>query len=160
MTSTNAIEPSKQGGDHKSRSAQYQARENEQRALALWLKGATFEQVAASGFGITTASGAWRAVRRALARIPKKEADQAREAQLARLQALRLLLWNQAGADPIKAAEALIKLVVCNIENDSKVCYQSACLEQLSDCRGPKLRNFVRACGRGCFAPVTCGGRG
>jgi len=110
MTSINAIEPSRLGGDHKSRSAQYQARENEQRALALWLKGATFEQVAAAGFGITTASGAWRAVRRALARIPKKEADQAREAQLARLQALRLLLWNQAGADPIKAAEALIKL--------------------------------------------------
>ena len=26
-----------------------------------------------------------------------------------RLQALRLLLWNHAGADPIKAAEALIK---------------------------------------------------
>jgi len=26
------------------------------------------------------------------------------------LQALRLLLWNHAGADPIKAAEALIKL--------------------------------------------------
>jgi len=25
------------------------------------------------------------------------------------LQALRLLLWNHAGADPIKAAEALIK---------------------------------------------------
>ena len=38
------------------------------------------------------------------------DADQAREAQLARLQALRLLLWNHAGADPIKAAEALIKL--------------------------------------------------
>lgn len=51
-------------------------------------------------------------------------------------------------------------LVTCNIENDSKVCYQSACLEQLSDCRGPKLRNFVRECARGCFAPVTCGGRG
>ena len=47
---------------------------------------------------------------RALARIPKEDADQAREAQLARLQALRLLLWNHAGADPIKAAEALIKL--------------------------------------------------
>jgi hypothetical protein len=51
-------------------------------------------------------------------------------------------------------------LVACNIENDSKVCYQSACLEQLSDCRGPKLRNCVRECARGCFAPVTCGGRG
>jgi hypothetical protein len=38
------------------------------------------------------------------------DAHQAREAQLARLQALRLLLWNHAGADPIKAAEALIKL--------------------------------------------------
>jgi hypothetical protein len=52
------------------------------------------------------------------------------------------------------------RLVACNIENDSKICYQSACLEQLSDCRGPKLRNFVRECARGCFAPVTCGGRG
>jgi len=59
---------------------------------------------------IATASGAWRAVSRALARIPKQEADQAREAQLARLQALRMLLWNQAVADPIRAAEALIKL--------------------------------------------------
>ena len=89
---------------------QLQARENEQKGLSLWLKGATFEQVAAAGFGIATANGAWRAVHRALARIPKEDADQAREAQLARLQALRLLLWNHAGADPIKAAEALIKL--------------------------------------------------
>ena len=47
---------------------------------------------------------------RALARIPKQEADQAREAQRARLQAVRMLLWNHAGDDPIKAAEALIKL--------------------------------------------------
>ena len=47
---------------------------------------------------------------RALARIPKQEADQAREGQLARLQALRMLLWNHAAADPIKAAEVLIKL--------------------------------------------------
>src|ERR1700736_5686875 len=54
----------------------------------------------------------------------------------------------------------IAQLVACNIENDSKVCYQSACLEQLSDCRDPKLRNFVRECARGCFAPVTCGGRG
>jgi hypothetical protein len=42
--------------------------------------------------------------------IPKQEADQAREAQRARLQAVRMLLWNQASADPIRAAEALIKL--------------------------------------------------
>jgi hypothetical protein len=98
------------GGDRSSRPAQVQARENEQKALAIWLKGATYEQVAAAGFGITTASGAWRAVRRALVRIPKKEADEAREAQLARLQALRLLLWNHAGSDPIRAAEALIRL--------------------------------------------------
>jgi hypothetical protein len=49
-------------------------------------------------------------VHRALARIPKQEADQAREAQRARLQAVRMLLWNQASADPIRAAEALIKL--------------------------------------------------
>jgi hypothetical protein len=55
-------------------------------------------------------SGAWRAVHRALAQIPKQEADQVREAQRARLQAVRMLVWNQASVDPIRAAEALIKL--------------------------------------------------
>jgi hypothetical protein len=80
------------------------------RTLSLWIKGATFQQIAAAGFGIATANGAWRAVHRALAQIPKQEADQAREAQLARLQALRMLLWNHAGTDPFKAAEALIKI--------------------------------------------------
>jgi hypothetical protein len=45
-----------------------------------------------------------------LARIPKQEADQARETQLARLQEVRMLVWNHAVADPIRAAEALIKL--------------------------------------------------
>jgi hypothetical protein len=49
-------------------------------------------------------------VRRALARIPKAEADQARQAQLAGLQAIRMMLWNQASGDPIRAAEALIEL--------------------------------------------------
>ena len=98
------------GGDRSSRPAQLQARENEQKALSLWIKGATFQQIAAAGFGIASASGAWRAVHRALAQIPKQEADQAREAQRARLQAIRMLLWNQASADPIRAAEALIKL--------------------------------------------------
>jgi hypothetical protein len=78
--------------------------------LSLWIKGATFQQIAAAGFGIATPSGAWRAVHRALVRIPKAEADQARQAQLARLQTIRMLLWNHASADPIRAAEALIKL--------------------------------------------------
>jgi hypothetical protein len=107
---SNSIEQARHGGDHSSRPAQLQARENEQKALALWLKGATYEQIAAAGFGIATASGAWRAVRRALVRIPKEEADQARTAQLARLQALRLMLWNHSAGDPVRAAEALIKL--------------------------------------------------
>jgi hypothetical protein len=100
----NTIGQSKRGGgDRSSRPAQLQARENEQKALSLWIKGATFQQIAAAGFGIASASGAWRSVHRALARIPKQEADQAREAQLARLQAIRMLLWNQASADPIRA---------------------------------------------------------
>ena len=106
----NLIGQSKRGGDRSSRPAQLQARENEQKALSLWLKGATFEQIAVGGFGIATASGAWRACRRALARIPKEEADEARAAQLARLQALRLMLWNHSAGDPVRAAEALIKL--------------------------------------------------
>ena len=107
----NTIGQSKRGGgDRSSRPAQLQARENEQKALSLWIKGATYQQIAAAGFGIATPGGAWRAVYRALARIPKAEADQAREAQPARLQAIRMMVWNQASADPIRAAEALIKL--------------------------------------------------
>src|SRR6266849_1635522 len=107
----NTIGQSKRGGgDRSSRPAQIQARENEQKALFLWIKGATFQPIAAAGFGIATASGAWRSVHRALAQIPRQEADQAREAQVARLQAVRMLLWNQASTDPIRAAEALIKL--------------------------------------------------
>src|SRR5260370_23304126 len=97
----NTIGQSKRGGgDRSSRPAQLQARENEQKALSLWIKGATFQQIAAAGFGIATASGAWRSVPRALAQIPKPEADQAREGQVARLPPVRMLLWNPAGADP------------------------------------------------------------
>ena len=81
------------GGDRSSRPAQLQARENEQKALSLWIKGATYQQIAAAGFGVASASGAWRSVSRALARIPKAEADQARQAQLARLQAIRMMVW-------------------------------------------------------------------
>ena len=55
----NSIGQSKRGGgDRSSRPAELQA---------------------AAGFGIATASGAWRSVHRALAQIPKQEADQARE---------------------------------------------------------------------------------
>jgi hypothetical protein len=39
---------------------------NEQKALSLWIKGPTFRQIAAAGFGIASASGAWRSVHRAV----------------------------------------------------------------------------------------------
>jgi hypothetical protein len=39
-------------------------------------QGRDLQEIAAAGFGIATASGAWRSVGRALARIPKQEADQ------------------------------------------------------------------------------------
>ena len=45
---SNSIEQAKHGGDHSSRAAQLQARENEQKALSLWIKGATFQQIAAA----------------------------------------------------------------------------------------------------------------
>src|ERR1035437_11169297 len=45
----NTIGQSKRGGgDRSSRPAQLQARENEQKALSLWIKGATFQQIAAA----------------------------------------------------------------------------------------------------------------
>src|ERR1700682_2046420 len=95
---SNSIEQAKHGGDHSSRAAKLQARKNEQKAQSPGSKGATFQQRAASGFGIATASGAWHAVHRALARIPKQEADQAREAQLARLQTVRMLGRTRVGS--------------------------------------------------------------
>ena len=45
-------EQAKHGGDRSSRPAQLLARENEQKALSLWIKGATFRQIVAAGFGI------------------------------------------------------------------------------------------------------------
>ena len=51
-------------------------------------------------------------------------------------------------------------LVACNVEIESNICYQSVCLEQRSDCRGPKLRNCRHERARGCCAPVTCAVRG
>src|SRR5437879_314846 len=98
----NTIGQSNRGGDRSSRPAQLQARENEQKALSLWIKGATCQQIARSG--MTSTSGALRATRRALARIPKQEADQAREAQLVRLQAVRMLLWNLRRRPGVKLA--------------------------------------------------------
>jgi hypothetical protein len=56
------------------------ANQRQVKALSLWIKGATFQQIAAAGFGIASASGAWCSVGRVLAWIPKQEADQAREA--------------------------------------------------------------------------------
>jgi hypothetical protein len=90
--------------------ARYKARKDERKALTLWLKGAIFAQIAEAGCGFTTPSGAWRAVYRVLGDIPRTAAEDARQAQLLRLQDLRLLLWNQTRSDPIRAAEALIKL--------------------------------------------------
>src|SRR5437870_13860441 len=94
----NTIGQSKRGGgDRSSRPAHLQARENEQKALSLWIKAATFQQIAAAGFGVASASGAWRSVQRLLARMPRQEADQARAGQRARLQAVLTLLWILSG---------------------------------------------------------------
>src|SRR5271166_6463183 len=46
------------------------------------------------------------------------------------------------------------KLVACNIEMDSRICYPLACLERPSDCHGPSTRNCRRECARGCCVPV------
>jgi hypothetical protein len=57
---SNSIEQAKHGGDHSSRAAQLQARENEQKALSLWIKGATFQQIAAAGLRVGIAPVASR----------------------------------------------------------------------------------------------------
>ena len=69
----NTIGQSKRGGgDRSSRPAHLQARENEQKALSLWIKGATYQQIAAAGFGIASASGAWRSVSRRWRGFPRQ----------------------------------------------------------------------------------------
>jgi hypothetical protein len=72
----NTIGQSKRGGrDHSSRPAQLQARENEQKALSLWIKGATFQQIAAAGSALQPPTERWRAVHRARARILNEETE-------------------------------------------------------------------------------------
>ncbi len=68
----------------------------------------------------------------------------------------RLVLADEAGI----SEKSLERLVLCNIEIESRICYESVCLEQPSDCRGPSIRNCRRECVRGCCAPVTCAARG
>src|ERR1700682_2086146 len=60
----------------------------------------------------------------------------------------------------IEFAGGTALLVACNVEIESNICYQSVCLEQRSDCRGPNLRNCRDERARGCCAPVTCAVRG
>src|ERR1700682_3002750 len=64
------------------------------------------------------------------------------------------------GKSGVKYWRTRMELVACNVEIESNICYQSVCLEQRSDCRGPNLRNCRHERARGCCAPVTCAVRG
>jgi hypothetical protein len=82
------------GGDRHSRGAVLRTRERERRALELWLRGTTYEQIADSGIGIMTASGVAKAVKRTLRAIPEKTAHEARHAMAERLQRMRFKAWE------------------------------------------------------------------
>lgn len=69
------------------------ARERERNVLALRLQGATFEQIGTQ-LRIST-QGAEKSYKRALRRIPEKEAILARKEALTRLDSLRVLAWTR-----------------------------------------------------------------
>ena len=73
---------------------------------------------------------------------------------------LERLTGERATPQVKSATMAANLLVACNVEIESNICYQSVCLEQRSDCRGPNLRNCGHERARGCCAPVTCAVRG
>ncbi len=52
------------------------------------------------------------------------------------------------------------RLVVCNLEIESRNAKLLGCWEPRSDCRSANLKNSMRERARGCCAPVTCAGRG
>jgi len=88
------------GGDHRSRSATFAARERERNVVELCLRGATFEQVGRQlNIERSTAYKAWQ---RVLKRLPTADVETLRKAQSERLQRMRRKLWTEiAGrADP------------------------------------------------------------
>src|SRR5690349_5220931 len=78
------------GGNRMSSAAQVKARERERRSIELRLAGETYA-VIAQELGVTE-MGAQRSYMRAIARIPKKEADAARTESLERLNQARLVV--------------------------------------------------------------------
>jgi len=52
------------------------------------------------------------------------------------------------------------KLVVCNVEIESRYAILLECWEPRSNCRSPNLRNSMRERARGCCAPMMCAARG
>jgi len=88
------------GGDHRSRSATFAARECERNVVELCLRGAAFEQVGRQlNIERSTAYKAWQ---RVLKRLPTADVETLRKAQSERLQRMRGKLWTEiAGrADP------------------------------------------------------------
>jgi hypothetical protein len=102
--------PDNVGGDRHSRGVIVQTRERERRALELWLRGTTYQQIADSGVGILTASGVAKAVKRALRAIPEKAAQEGRLAMAERLQRMRFKAWEASKTNPVGALNTLIKI--------------------------------------------------
>jgi hypothetical protein len=100
----------RRGNASPSSAQNLRAREREVRCLELHKAGASYEQIA-SAVGYKCASSAWRAVARALARIPAPAAEELRKIDSERCE--RLLFSLRGGIDrgEPRAVEAAIRVL-------------------------------------------------
>jgi len=95
---------------HKSSQHTILAQERGQQALGLRKQGYTLEEIAHIS-GYADRSGAYRAVMRALKRLPPEPLEGSRTLELMRLDALWRAVWPQAEQGDLKAIQTALKII-------------------------------------------------
>jgi hypothetical protein len=101
----------RRGGNCKTSMKSIQARQREAQALERLQRGETFENIA-EALGYSDASGAWRAVARALARIPVPAAEQLRQIDNRRVEEMLLALRPGIEKGEARSIEVALKALV------------------------------------------------
>lgn len=81
-----------------------------EQAVELRLSGATFQQIAQQ-CGYTDKSSAWEAVRRAVRRIGREQAEELFDADMARLDKLLMAVWPKAMKGDLHAVDRVLSIM-------------------------------------------------
>ena len=88
---------------------QMEIQERRKKALTLRLGGATYAEIG-DALGVSNWT-AWQDIHKSLADIPKAEADQLREEEVARLDRMQRAVWGDALKGDLKAMQMVVKII-------------------------------------------------